>query len=312
MNSKEQEIMRPQTIIKLAYFTRRFSRYEHPFMYRFSRMLLNLTYSEGRHNILETVVPYDQGLININTVNSHEYKLLFFHSYEKEISGIIKRIVKPGDVCIDIGANIGGLTLIMAHIVGSHGKVIAVEPHPLIAQRLKANLELNRLNNCCIIQAAISDKEGKATLYTPPDNAFNQGLSSLSPSKLTPNQIIIDTIRGIRLTEDIDNGTCTFVKIDVEGHDLIVLKELKEIITNHRPHIIIEYSRDRWEKNGGTFEQVMEFLSDFNYSVYYIKRDIIFPIISEVPDYCDLMCVPNLSYKAQPNAKPSSDLVFKA
>jgi len=286
--------MKPQSIMKLAYFTRRFSRYEHPFAYRLSRKLLKLLYPRDGHITYSTVVTYDQGFIHINTGNMHEYEILFYNIYEPAITALIKRIVRRGDVCLDIGANIGTLTLIMAFSTGPEGKVIAVEPNPVIASRLQDNINLNRLTNCICIQAAVSNKEGTTTLHCAQTDSFHQGWSSLKSSDRTPNQISVDVIRGRSLNEKIASGPLSFIKIDVEGHDLIALKELHEAIFTHRPHIVMEYSKRHWEEHGSTIEEATAFLNDFQYKIYFIKHDLIFPYKTELPDVCDLLCVPSL------------------
>lgn len=289
--------MKPQTIIKLAYFTRRFSRYEHPLFYRLSRNLLKLIYPRNGHKVLKTVLPYDQGLININTGNMHEYEIMFFHSLEPAVTNLIKRIVKPGDSCIDVGANIGGITLVMAYAAGGGGRVVAVEPHPVIARRLRDNIDLNRLNNCRVIQAAVSDKEGTATLYCTPEESFHQGWSSLKPSGKTPNRVTVDTVTGKRLKQEIGTGPLTFVKIDVEGHDFIVLKELSWAMSEHMPHVVLEYGKKGWEEHGSNLKDMLELVGDMGYGVYYMKHDLIFPISEDLPDTCDLLCVPRLENK---------------
>jgi len=286
--------MRPQSIMKLAYFTRRFSRYEHPFAHRLTRRLLKLIYPSGGPVTHSTVVPYDQGLMNINTGNMHEYEVLFYNIYEPAITSLIKHIVRRGDVCLDIGANIGTLTLVMGFAAGPEGRVIAVEPNPSIAARNQQNLDLNRLTNCQLIQAAVSDKEGTTTLYCAPEDSFHQGWSSLKPSERTPNQVSVDLIRGSQLEEKIGSGPLTFVKIDVEGHDFVVLKELHHAVATHRPHVVLEYSKRHWEEHGCRLNQALQFLDDLRYRVYFIKHDLIFPFKAELPDVCDLLCVPGL------------------
>jgi FkbM family methyltransferase len=284
--------MRPQNIIKLANYSRKLGKYENPLGYRLSRKLLKVIFPKKGREPFRAVVPYDRGFINIDTSNMHEYEILFYGSYEPAITSLIKGIVKEGDVCIDIGANIGSLTLIMAFAAGSEGTVLAVEPNPHIARRLQANIELNRLENCRLIQAAVSDVKGMAVLYTAKENEFQQGKSSLSPVEGLKNEIRVETIRGETLSEGLGSGPCTFIKIDAEGHDFIILKELSNIIKIHRPHIVFEYDRESWKDRGCDAGQAFDFLEQFGYTPYFIKRDIIFSCKKELPDNCDIFCVP--------------------
>lgn len=284
--------MRPQDVLKLAYFTRRFSRYGNPVQYRLARWLLKKVYPRDGHAPLRVVAPYSHGLININTLSMHEYEILFFHHLEPAISDLVERIVRPGDCCLDIGANIGGISLVMAHATGPAGKVFAVEPHPRMAKRLRANLDLNRMQQCEVIEAAVSDHEGKATLFCAPEDDFHQGWSSLKPSEKIPEEVQVNLIRGEGIGEKVGSLPLAFLKVDVEGHDYIVLKELAGIISRHRPHVVVEYGRKMWADHGSRVEDALQLFAGLDYETYYIKHDIIFPHAGTLPDSCDLFFVP--------------------
>jgi FkbM family methyltransferase len=281
--------------MKLARFTRKFSRYENPFAYRLVRKVVKRVYPiKQPHSSLRTVIDYDEGLINVDTRLLSEYKILFFNNYEVTITRLIKHVVKPGDLCLDIGANVGAVTLVMAFATGGEGKIIAIEPHPTMVDRLRANIELNRLDNVSVIAAALSNTEGKAVLYTAEEHHFHQGLSSLKPSQGITREIPIEKITGKMLQERIGDQLCSFIKIDVEGHDFIVLTGLADIVAKHRPHMIFEYHRNRWLDHDCRIEQAVEFLRDYKYRIYFIKHDLIFPLESEVPDSCDVFCSPKM------------------
>ena len=285
--------MRPQSIIKLARFTRRYSRYENPFAYRFIRRMLKIIYPIKRsHSSLRTVIDYDRGLINVDTSLLAEYRILFFNHCEPAITNLIKYTVKPGDLCLDIGANIGAITLVMSFATGRKGKVIALEPHPRMVERLMANVELNRLENVSIMPVALSDTAGRATLYAAEEDQFNQGRSSLKPSEGINREIFVEKITGEVLQGEIGHHLCKFIKIDAEGHDFIVLKELSDIIDRHRPHLVFEYQRDRWQEHHCDIRQAFEFISSYDYRIYFVKHDLVFPFEKNLPDSCDLFCSP--------------------
>ncbi len=287
--------MRPQSIMKLAKFTRKFSRYENPFAYRLMKKILKIVYPiKKQRSSLRTVIDYDRGLMNVDTRSLAEYKVMFFNQYEPAITSLIKHIVKPGDLCIDIGANVGGITLVMSFTTGRKGKVIAIEPHPSMVERLKANIELNRLDNVSIMPVALSDTTGSAVLYAAEEDYFHQGRSGLKPSKGITREITVEKITGKMLQDKIGNQLCKFIKIDVEGHDFIVLKELEYIIKKHRPHLIFEYNLNRWTDFHCDFQQAVEFISIYDYRIYFIKHNLVFPFETKVPDSCDIFCSPKI------------------
>lgn len=282
--------------MKLAAFTRRFDRYQNPFAYRLARTLLKRIYKKDSPTPpLETVIPYDEGLLNVSTRLLAEYDILFFNSYEKAVGDLLGSLVHPGDVCIDVGANVGAITLKLAFAAGPAGKIFAVEPHPDMVERLRANVELNGLSNVTIMPFALSDTPGTASLYAAESNFFHQGRSSLRSSSGLTNEITIEKITGEMLEERITSRPVRFLKIDVEGHDLIVLKELAGMIESDRPHLIFEYSKKRWLEHNSRIEEAVELLSSLRYRLYYIKHDMVFPFHTVTPESCDVFAVPKLS-----------------
>ena len=281
--------------MKIAFQTRKFDRYKNPISYRFSRWLLKRIYPvQPKHRSLQIAVEYDKGLINIDTCYAAERELLFYGSVEPGISALIKKTVKQGDVCIDIGANIGALTLLMAFQTGPEGRVIAVEPHPLMLQRLQNNIRLNRLRHVNIIPAAVSDTEGRKTLYSKPGDHFHQGASSLQQSEKLTDRMEIQTITGAVLEKKVGNEKCKFVKIDVEGHDYIVLKEIRNIVKESKPVIVFEYVKKPWSDTNSKIEDAITLLAEFNYHFYTMKYNLLFPLENGVNTDCDVVCMPEL------------------
>ncbi len=87
-----------------------------------------------------------------------EWQLWAFGSYEPHIAELFSLLVRPGDRCIDVGANVGVHTVRLAKLVGREGEVIAVEPDPSIVRRTQHNVALNDLANVRIVNAAASER----------------------------------------------------------------------------------------------------------------------------------------------------------
>ena len=96
-------------------------------------------------------------------------KLIYFDDFEKAEQRFINKFLRPGDIFVDVGANIGLFTLIAAKLVGKRGHVYAFEPSSRIHQRLIDNIKLNNLTNVSCYQLALSDRDGEAILYVPLD-----------------------------------------------------------------------------------------------------------------------------------------------
>ena len=285
--------MNIKTLLRIAHWTRRFARYRNPVRFKFSRWALNLLYPAKKRERSEcVVVEYDQGLVHADTASGLEYGLLFFGYHEPEIVRLIKSVVKPGAVCLDIGANVGAHTLVMAFAAGPRGRVIAVEPHPELSARLMENLALNNLKHVTLVRAAVSEEDGLAAFYTYDNGAFNRGMSSLKPSEQSQRPIQVRTISGRTLQEESNLTACDLIKIDVEGYEMVVLRELADLIGRTRPYLIFEYRRPHWERCGQAIEEAIELLEKLNYKMYCVKHEIIRPTGRAIPDRCDLFCIP--------------------
>src|ERR1700722_12895180 len=109
------------------------------------------------------------------------WHIAFFGSYEPELRDIIRTVLPQGGVAIDVGANVGWHTLLMARTVGPQGRVLAVEANPSIREQLARNIGLNRLAQVEIVSCAIAEVEGTLDFLGPdsghPDSASGHVVS---------------------------------------------------------------------------------------------------------------------------------------
>lgn len=147
----------------------------------------------------------------------------------------IKQIVRECDTVIDIGANIGYFTVLLANLVGPQGKVYAFEPDPRNFQLLKQTIEKNGWTNVIAEQKAISDKEGEFTLY--------QG-REWTGNSLTPNNYVSTTT--IQVT-NLDNylpheKNIKLVKMDMDGSEPLAIAGMSKLIKrNPGIYVMAEY-----------------------------------------------------------------------
>jgi FkbM family methyltransferase len=159
---------------------------------------------------------------------------------EPHLQRIIREYVAAGDTVYDIGANIGYVSLSLAKRVGRKGQVIAFEPVPRNIESFRENIEINGIKNVRLIEAAASDKEGEAVIRI----AKNLSTASLLWHRNNPSATEF-TIRTVLIDERVeagDFGYPTFVKIDVEGAEGLVLQGLRRTIADAKPVVFIEAS----------------------------------------------------------------------
>jgi FkbM family methyltransferase len=149
--------------------------------------------------------------------------------WEPVLSEFILRHVQDGDVCVDLGANVGYFSLLFAQRVAPSGKVIAIEAAPDTARRLRANLELNgAVGIVDVVEAACAEQKGEMTFYLHPRV---NGWSRLSPpAKGDPQRLIMGkTWIPVTVTADTvtslvgaDAERVSFIKVDIEGGETML------------------------------------------------------------------------------------------
>ena len=160
----------------------------------------------------------------------------FRENYEPELI-YLERLLSPGSIFIDVGANMGIYTLVASRLVGEGGRVIAFEPSTQSFPLLQQNIALNSLTNVCAFPLALSDSTGKAWLYHPgiPDG------NSLGRDPAWGNdaeEVATETLD--HMVEQAFLKRVDVIKIDVEGAEELVLRGATKVLTSIRPAIIFE------------------------------------------------------------------------
>jgi len=174
-----------------------------------------------------------------------------------------RQFIRPGMIVADIGANIGTFTVWMAKTVGPTGRVYAVEPQLQIYQMLVGNLALNEIKNTLTLRGALGASVGQTNVPQVDydlNNANFGGVSLVGDSNMLvggPGEVIpvipLDTIPG----------PFHFIKIDVEGMELDVLKGAVETLKRDKPILYIE--NDRPDKS----EELIKWLLAANYRLWW-------------------------------------------
>jgi FkbM family methyltransferase len=161
--------------------------------------------------------------------------LALYGEFAEGENDIMARYLQPGDVAIDIGANLGTTLLPMARRVGTNGRVLAFEPQPLIAQCLLTSLTLNEIFNVQLLSCGVGAHSGWAAIPWLDESAGgNYGAVALAAHG-TPVPLL-------RL-DDVPLERCSLIKIDVEGHEWPVIQGACQTIERHRPVLYLEAKR---------------------------------------------------------------------
>ncbi len=149
----------------------------------------------------------------------------------------------PGQVVVDVGANAGVFAIVAASWIGPTGRLVAIEPNPAAIVRLRANLRQNGLEGrSTVIEAALSDHAGRATLYV----GSNSVIGTLSPSR-DSREAGIDIRLGTLddIATNLDLAAVDLLKVDVEGFETEVLDGAAGVLgACHRAVIEVSHDRD--------------------------------------------------------------------
>ena len=150
---------------------------------------------------------------------------------------LFAQIVRPGDVVVEVGANIGAHTVWFAKQTGPKGGVIAFEPQRIVFQVLCANIALNSLANVLTFQKACGEEKGFIVVPLLDPNATNN-FGGLELGKFQQGERV-DVMR----LDDLGLNGCRLIKVDVEGMELSVLKGARELILRSKPVLYVENDR---------------------------------------------------------------------
>jgi len=194
-------------------------------------------------------------------------RLAFFLGrwYDLETQLLLRSMVKPGDVVIDIGANRGMFMLIAAHSVGASGKVICFEPNPRCVEVLLADVARNRLTNVDVRPVALGETSARLTLSIP---TVNSGEATLGVSKYADSETI-DCQCEVGDSE-LAAVYPAFIKIDAEGYECGVIGGLRQTLRRARPIVITEVAKRHMMLCGTSAEQLFGLMADANYTGYRV------------------------------------------
>jgi FkbM family methyltransferase len=205
--------------------------------------------------------------VKINTIYPIE-KLMLMGEYDHTISLIFNKFLNNASIAIDIGANVGALTLQMAKIASS-GKIIAIEPGPPTCGRLNENLNLNPIIReiVTVLQIGVSDKPGKLHWCEDQNNRGNAGL-------LGNNGIDVDVLTLDSIVKNEKLAKLDFIKIDVEGMEYEVIKGGLTSINTYRPVIYYETLETFRESRGfDLYGSIFDMLNNIGYKHFYPSAD---------------------------------------
>lgn len=205
---------------------------------------------------------------------------------EPDETAMVQRLVGEGNIALDIGANAGWYSILLANLVGENGEVHAFEPLDDANQALIENAELNGCTNLHVHPHAVSNKEGESELFVP--SYHLNTLASLTPNPyVSESRLKCQLISLDRFVQDNSLSNVHFIKIDAEGHELAILQGAKQMICACHPILMLECLDQE------AFEEIRQFLEPIGYSFYMAKQGVLVQkvILGQLGQESNIFCM---------------------
>jgi len=251
---------------------------------RFEIWLVSRTYGQPINNFWCRLIPpvYTYKNKSIRSVNRDSISYILdisnvmdhsaYFGYEDLSHDFLFGLPLSSDVIFDIGSNIGTTTLPFANVIKS-GTVYSFEPGISNFKRIQENIDLNPtlVNRIKLFNIGFGSEMGKAKLFKV--HEYNPGMNRILPNNSFHEfeEIEIDTIDNFTKTNSINK--LDLIKIDVEGYEFNILKGATAVLRELKPKLFIELDDENLKANGGSAQELILFVSRFNYLCYNIKTN---------------------------------------
>jgi FkbM family methyltransferase len=269
----------PEWVHWLARATRRF---QPKGIDRIVRML----YPPGNDRPIRSVVDYDDGLLfHCDTQSFLEWYIFFYGAFRPEVSRLINRMLRPGQVAIDIGANVGMHSVIMANRVGPTGHVVVFEPDPHPMGRLRRNMALNGIDWVTTVEAAVSARSETRTFYLHDDTIGNFANASLVAANVGKQTASVE-MQVVSIDEwmrDNPLPRVDVVKLLAQGEEYNALQGMRGLIERDRPKIFFLYEPSYWHRQDLELMDAVKFFAGHGYGVQEVEFRSRREVVGEIP-----------------------------
>ncbi|HZG23536.1 MAG TPA: FkbM family methyltransferase [Chitinophagaceae bacterium] len=204
-----------------------------------------------------------------NFIEPIGFSILINGAHEPETSDFISKSIRSNGVFMDIGANIGAITLPVCR-KRPDLQLLCIEASPKVFTYLNQNVRMNKLDNCILVNKAISDVDGQTvSFFSPPDQ---HGKGSLTPVFTDKAESVVtttvDTLLGEHQIDSVD-----FIKIDIEGYEYYAFKSAEQLLRRKDAPVILFEFIDWAESHARNLTpgDAQRVLMDFGYSIYVFK-----------------------------------------
>lgn len=265
--------------------------------------LVERTQNKSLNSLFPKLIPnyyqYPNGTIRTVERNGVKFQLdisdymeyVIYYGIAVEPRERLYGLIQNGWTVLDIGANIGE-TLMNFGRVNQGGKNFGFEPVPYLFSRLQKNLSLNNFDSIEVNNIALSNKAETLSFSMPKDQ--NSGGIRMRKNKHKSDYGADKEVKAIQLDSFLQEKSISkvnFIKMDVEGFEMNVLKGAKDCLKNHHPVLFIEVDDLMLRQQETSAKELVEFVSQFGYEVTHADTGVIISSKSDLVDcHFDIIC----------------------
>jgi len=196
----------------------------------------------------------------------------YLGTFDRAMLKLIGSTVREGDTCIDIGAQKGYVSLTLAQAVGKNGRVLAFDADKRAVSKLAANINRSKQRVIEIFHRALGEREGTCTFVL----SKVLGWSSRFPNELA--QTAVDTKVEVSVSSfdemiarkevSIEPSKVSFIKLDAEGSEVLILRGMKTFLSTARPALSVEVNCDSLSAAGSSPRELQELLDELGFDLY--------------------------------------------
>lgn len=208
-----------------------------------------------------------EGLFSIPTDNSED---VIFNTikagkvFEPEIVQSLQKFVRPNSIGIDVGANVGQMSILLSEKIGPSGRIISIEADPFIFSYLAQNVKLNKRENITLLNLAAYETSGQFLSYPKPDfkRFKSYGSYGISLESKDLRRVLTLAIDDLHIQSDV-----CFIKVDTQGSDLHVLRGAEKTIRKYKPAVLFEFEEQFQNEFKTSWNDYESFIKSIDYKI---------------------------------------------
>jgi len=223
----------------------------------------------SKYQDIDLIVPIQRHQLRVPAADLSLVPYLLEHrSWEPHLTRYLTLNLKPTDVFMDVGANLGYFTTICAPLVK---RVVAFEPVSITHNYCKANIALNGLTNVALYQYGLWHEDATTYIKIDPSSLMGASISQDGDTSC------VESIYCVSLDAMIKSGELSLpkldaIKMDIEGAEFFALKGMEWTIRHSRPKILMELNRPALGRFGKTVDDIWEFFGNISYKIAAFKH----------------------------------------